>query len=108
MNLQSVNVKYFMNRYYTIILARRSKLEIYFSVLEVIHRNTHKPTRIMYRANLSWVTLKDILDRLLAEGFVRVERKKSAKRYFLTDRGRDALSYHLKSIDGLINTRQIM
>ena len=96
-----------MSRYASNILPRRSKLEIYFSVLEVIHRNTHKPTRIMYRANLSWVTLKDILDRLLAEGFIRIEQKNRSKRYYLTDRGQDALSYYLKSIDGLIDTRQI-
>jgi predicted transcriptional regulator len=83
-------------------MVRRSRLEIYFDVLEVINRGTHKPTRIMYKTNLSWTSLHEIFDTLLEGGFLQVDEQTKAKRYQITDKGKLALSYHLKSLEGLV------
>ena len=83
-------------------MVRRSRLEIYFDVLEVINRGTEKPTRIMYKTNLSWTSLHEIFDTLLDGSFLQVDEKLKVKRYHITEKGKQALSYHLKSLEGLI------
>lgn len=87
-------------------MVRRSRLEIYFNVLEVIERGTNKPTRIMYRTNLSWITLHEIFESLINGGFLTEEKSKNSSRYYITEKGKRALSYHLKSLDGLVEVRQ--
>jgi len=88
-------------------MARRSRLEIYFDVLEVIGRGITKPTQVMYKTNLSWATLQEIFDSLIRGGFLIEEMKKNSKRYSVTDKGRNALSYYQKSLDGLIKIKPI-
>jgi len=88
-------------------MVRRSRLEIYFDILEVIDRGTSKPTQIMYRANLSWTILQDMFETLTNGGFVIEETNKNSKRYHLTEKGRNALSYHLRSLDGLVKAREV-
>ncbi len=86
-------------------MARRSILEIYFDVLEAIESGVDKPTLIMYGTNLSWSSLCDVFETLINSGFVREEKKKKSKRYYITEKGRNALSHHLKSMVGLIQLR---
>ena len=87
-------------------MERRSRLEIYFDILEVIQRGIDKPTRIMYKTNLSWATLQEQFETLIKGGFINEELKDNAKRYSVTEKGRGALSYHLKSLDGLVKVTQ--
>ena len=87
-------------------MVRRSRLEIFFDVLAVIERGTSKPTRVMYKTNLSWTSLHEVFETLITGGFIREENYKNSKRYFITEKGQNALSYHLKSLDGLIEMRQ--
>ena len=82
-------------------MVRRSRLEIYFDVLEVIDKGTNKPTRIMYKTNLCWASLLNVFDTLINSDFIRAEKMKSSKRYYITEKGRNALSYHLRSLEGL-------
>ena len=82
-------------------MTRRSRLEIFFDVLAVIDRGHRKPTRIMYKTNLAWTSLQDVFETLIDGGFVHEESYKNSKRYSITEKGRSALSYHLKSLDGL-------
>ena len=82
-------------------MVRRSRLEIYFDVLKAIDKGTDKPTRIMYETNLSWTVLCSVFDALINSDFISAEKKKSSKRYHITEKGRNALSYHLKSLEGL-------
>ena len=82
-------------------MVRRSRLEIYFDVLKAIDNGTHKPTRIMYETNLSWISVCNVFDTLINSDFIRSEKWKSSKRYHITEKGRNALSYHLKSLEGL-------
>jgi predicted transcriptional regulator len=88
-------------------MTRRSRLEIYFDILEVIERGVTKPTQIMYKTNLSWATLQEIFEALIKGGFISEELTKNAKRYQVTDKGRNALSYYLKSLNGLVAVKQV-
>ena len=83
-------------------MVRRSRLEIYFDILEVIGRDVIKPTQIMYKTNLSWITLQEMFETLTSGSFIRTEIEKGALRYYLTEKGQNALSYHLKSLEGLV------
>jgi len=78
-------------------MARRSRLEIYYDVLQVISRGAHKPTRIMYRANLSWIPLQEILKSLLIQGFIEEKRFKKSTRYEITTKGISVLNYYEKA-----------
>ncbi|MCK5402750.1 hypothetical protein KAI60_01430 [Candidatus Bathyarchaeota archaeon] len=82
-------------------MVRRSRLEIYFDVLKTIENGTEKPTRIMYETNLSWTSLISVFAALIDSDFIRAEKNKTSKRYFITAKGKNALSYHLKSLEGL-------
>ena len=81
--------------------SRRSRLDIYFDLLQVLELGVDKPTRIMYSANLSWKTLNEILSTLISKGFIKEVYVKTSKRYRITEIGHNALSYHRKSIEGL-------
>ena len=83
-------------------MVRRSRLEIYFDVLKAIDKGTDKPTRIMYETNLSWTSVCSVFDALNNIDYIREEKRKTSKRYYITEKGRNALSYHLKSLEGLI------
>lgn len=85
-------------------MVRRSRLEIYFDVLRVIYKGTNKPTRIMYETNLSWTALCSVFETLLSSDFIREEKKKSSKRYHITEKGINALDYHMKSVEGFIES----
>ena len=89
-------------------MVRRSRLEVYFDILEVIQRGIDKPTRIMYKTNLSWATLQEQLETLIKGGFINEDLRDNAKRYSVTDKGRGALSYYLKSLDGLFEIKKIV
>ncbi|MFH0748678.1 MAG: DUF4364 family protein, partial [Candidatus Bathyarchaeota archaeon] len=65
-------------------------------------KGTTKPTQIMYRTNLSWVTLKELFGTLIRGGFITETHEKNAQRYYITEKGKNALVYHLKSLEGLI------
>ena len=82
-------------------MVRRSRLDIYFDVLKTIDNGTDKPTRIMYETNLSWTSLLSVFTALINSEFIRVEKMKTSKRYYITEKGKNALSYHIKSLEGL-------
>ena len=82
-------------------MVRRSRLKIYFDVLNTIDNGTHKPTRIMYETNISWTCACSVFDALNNIDYIREEKTKTSKRYYITEKGRNALSYHLKSLEGL-------
>jgi len=70
---------------------RRSKLEIYIDVLRVIERGIHKPTKIMFAANISWKPLNEILVNLERQGLI--ERKTVGNRtlILITEKGKRIL-----------------
>jgi len=73
-------------------------------VLEQIYSGVNKPTRIMYGANLSWSILNSILDSLVEQELIRVEKdeanlrnNRTIKMYYLTDKGMITLKYFTRS-----------
>ena len=82
-------------------MTRRSKMEIYIDILRVVSDGNHKPTHIMYRANLSWERLKGYLKFLSSQGLLTNVQKAKGTRYELTEKGRELLKYFRK-IEGML------
>lgn len=84
---------------------RRSKLEIYLDVLWIIKNGTHKPTRIMYGANLSWKPLQRILNSMVSQDLVREvdardnRDKRTNKYYEITQKGENVVKYFNRAKD---------
>ncbi|NIM44350.1 MAG: hypothetical protein GTO54_01750, partial [Nitrososphaeria archaeon] len=70
-------------------MARRSKLEIYMSILEGAQLGL-KPTRIAYRANVSYRQFQQSIDFLIEKKLLRIEGH-NEKSYVTTDKGKDLL-----------------
>jgi len=70
---------------------RRSKLEIYAEVLQAINEGCHKPTRIMYKCNLSWVPLMKALNFLKDIEALKEKNEGERSRYYVTEKGREIL-----------------
>lgn len=86
--------------------ARRSKFQLSVEVLNQIKQGERKPTRIMYSANLSWKSLKEILDSLVSQELIEEElvgrsSKRAKKRYMITEKGENVLQYY-NVVSGLI------
>jgi len=81
--------------------SKRSKLEIYLDILKVISKGTRKPTRIMYRTNLSWKPLMKVLDSLTAQGFIVEEKEGNHVLYSITDKGKNILQYFSKAMESI-------
>ena len=81
--------------------SKRSKLEIYLDILKVISKGTRKPTRIMYRTNLSWKPLMKVLDSLTAQGFIVEEKEGNHVLYSVTDKGKNILQYFSKAMESI-------
>lgn len=85
---------------------RRSKLEIYIDVLQLIKEGTIKPTRIMYGANLSWKLLQGVLLSMVNQGLIdEIDQSKSRDKrtnaiYRVTSKGDSVIKYfgHAKQI----------
>lgn len=76
-------------------MVRRSLLEKYIDVLDVIDKGNDKPTRIMCEAKLSGTSHRSVFNTLTKNGFIREEKGKNSKRYYITKKGKNAVSYHL-------------
>ena len=81
---------------------RRSKLEIFLEVLQIIKGGTSKPTRIMYQANVSWQPLTRVLESMVEKELIREIDAKSrsgrrdrrtTKLYEITVKGDNVLRY---------------
>jgi predicted transcriptional regulator len=75
-------------------------------VLDEIKNGETKPTRIMYGANLSWKSLKEILASLVKQKLVEEilsenRGKRAKKRYEITTKGENVLQYY-SMVSGLI------
>jgi predicted transcriptional regulator len=73
--------------------AKRSQLEIHIDVLKAISKGTRKPTRIMYRTNLSWKPLTKVVESLANQGLIDQEKQGTHTIYRITKKGRNVLDY---------------
>jgi len=74
---------------------------MYLDVLEKISQGVNKPTNIMYKCNLSWRPLQEILRSLTEKGLI-IETKRYNHRYYeVTGKGKKILVYLRKVIQML-------
>ena len=69
-------------------------MEICVEVLQIINKGFRKPTRIMYKSNLSWVPLCEVLSFLANQGAVRIKKIGKKREYYITERGKEILGYY--------------
>jgi len=86
---------------------KRSRLQIYLDVLKVIASGVHKPTRIMYKCNLSWVPLKEILDSLVDRGLISVRKVGKRRVYEITEKGWNVIRYFDRAFEAIEIERRI-
>ena len=72
---------------------KRSRLDIYLDILRVIRKGVYKPTLIMYRTNLSWKPLMQILDAMMEQGLIASEDTGRHVTYKITEKGMNAFNY---------------
>ena len=84
---------------------KRSRIRLCLDVLKVISKGVAKPTNIMYKSNLSWGTLMEILRALERKDLIRCETVGRWKRYRITEKGLNVLRYYRKIEEILIFTR---
>ncbi len=67
------------------------------SVLSTVKEGVDKPTRIMYATNLAWKPLNEVLSRLVKQELLREIEvpgiKRSKRRYEITEKGVNVLTY---------------
>ena len=67
------------------------------SVLSTVKESVDKPTRIMYATNLAWKPLNEVLSRLVKQELLREIEvpgiKRSKRRYEITEKGVNVLTY---------------
>lgn len=86
-------------------MVRRSKMEIYIDMLQVIAEGNVKPTHVMYKANLSWARLMRHLKFLQGQGLLTIVQRGEVERYEITEKGREVLSYFRK-LEGVLYHRK--
>jgi len=80
---------------------KRSRLEIYLDVLKAIQRGTSKPTRIMYRTNLSWKPLIKILNSLVDQDLIVRNEKNGHVVYKIAEKGKNVLEYFSLAMEAI-------
>ncbi len=88
---------------------RRSRLEIYLSILSTVKDGVDKPTRIMYAANMSWKPTQRMLSHLVKQGLIlevpSTKGRQSRRLYKITDKGEKVLDYFDRSNELLVSSR---
>jgi len=79
-------------------MAKRSRLEISCDILKLILEGEHKPTQLMYKANISWDVIKDLLELMITKELIKENIFGKVKRYNITERGIRILSYYQNAV----------
>jgi predicted transcriptional regulator len=67
-------------------------MEVELDILRAINEGVDRPTRIMYRTNLSWSVMQSFLVILESRNLVQAKRENGRTLYFLTEKGNNLLS----------------
>ncbi|MDG7025077.1 MAG: hypothetical protein JRN45_11225 [Nitrososphaerota archaeon] len=78
---------------------RRSHIEMMADVLDAIRNGADKPTRVMYKSNLSWSVCQDLLKHLAAKGLLETRAGGERRVIVLTPRGSLALSEYCRAVE---------
>lgn len=74
---------------------RRSSLDFYMDILEVISRGIEKPTNIMSASNTNWPRLQNALVLLLNRGLLNANSLMGRETYSVTDDGYRILALYM-------------
>lgn len=91
---------------------RRSKLELILDVLDAVMNGTEKPTRIMYEANLSWITLNEILSSLVSQSLLEEidtsssRDRRNSRVYRITKKGETVVRFY-RNAEKLLKTDEL-
>jgi predicted transcriptional regulator len=66
-------------------------MQVELDILRVINEGIDRPTRIMYRTNLSWSVMQSFLTILESRGLVQIKKENGKTIYSLTDKGNNLL-----------------
>ncbi len=72
-----------------------------FDILGAVKGEAEKPTRIMYKSNLSWSVCQDLLRHLTGKGLIKVVAQGARKHYELTSEGIDVLRSFARIVEEL-------
>jgi predicted transcriptional regulator len=73
-----------------LVQPERSKLKIYIDILLAVEAEGNaKPTRVLYRANLSYDRLTKYLDELIARGLLQENHASESRYYAITKKGKE-------------------
>jgi predicted transcriptional regulator len=79
-------------------MAKRSRLEISCDILKLILEGEQKPTQLMFKANISWDVIKDLLELMIKKELITQTITGKARRYDITEKGIQTLSYYQNAI----------
>jgi len=81
------------------VSSKRSRIEIYLDILQAIRKGVHKPTRIMYRTNLSWKPLMQVLNAMMEQDLIVLEKQGTHVIYKITEKGLNVLNYFNEAME---------
>jgi predicted transcriptional regulator len=81
------------------VASKRSRLEMYLDVLNAIKKGVCRPTRIMYRTNLSWKPLMEVLDAMMTQELIEANRQGRHTLYKITEKGKNLLNYFHEAME---------
>jgi len=79
-------------------MSKRSRFEISCDILKLILDGEEKPTKLMFKANISWNVIKEILEILVKKELVTEHMIGKVIRYKITDKGTQVFSYYQKAV----------
>ena len=79
-------------------MAKRSRLEISCDILKLILEGERKPTLLMFKANISWDVIKDLLELMMEKELIIENVFGKTRRYDITEKGIQILSYHQRAV----------
>jgi predicted transcriptional regulator len=82
-------------------LGRRSRMETLIAILRVVADGSERPTRIMYRANVSWRALSHHLETLIGKQLLTKVTYDNKANYSLTEKGYVILNLYSNLMDEL-------
>ena len=75
------------------MMERKSRLETYLDILEVLNSGESDPTTAMHRSGLPSDLLSEMLNSLLKVGLIEVEAKSESRQISITPKGSRVLLY---------------
>lgn len=82
-------------------MERRDKVKIIHDILKSVQEKGGKikPTHLLYKSNLSYKRMNELVQELMGKGMIAEESSSSGKMYVLTDKGNKFLNEYYKMVE---------